>query len=195
MPLQPLDPGKVTGIIQSTQAMNLARTPIGESLGRVADDLKNVEGQKLIILITDTDGEETCDGDPAAAIAELKEAGHDVRINIVGFAIDDAALKAEFESWAQMGGGLYFNAGSAAELDEALKEAMRPKFQVLDDTGAIIATGTANSGELELPSGTYTVKILTSPVQTFDEVTIEPEKTRKISATANPEETGSEEKQ
>ncbi len=192
VPLQPLDPAKVTGVIQSTQAMNLARTPIGESLARVADDLEDVEGQKLIILITD--GEETCDGNPAGAIADLKEAGHDVRINIVGFAIDDAALKAEFESWARMGGGLYFNASSATELDEALKEAMRPKFQVLDDTGAIIATGTTGGGELELPSGAYTVKILTSPVQTFDEVTIEPEKTRKISATANPEETDSEEK-
>ncbi len=186
VPLRPLDRATVTNVIQSTQAMNLARTPIGESLARVADDLKNVDGQKLIILITD--GEETCDGDPAESIAALKEAGHDVRINIVGFAIDDAALEAEFESWARMGGGLYFNAGSAEELDEALKDAMRPKFQVLDETGAIIAAGTTGTGELELPSGTYTVKILTSPVQTFDAVTVEPEKTTEITATAGQDE-------
>jgi len=183
VPLQPLDRGKVTGVIQATQAMNLARTPIGESLARVADDLGGVDGQKLIILITD--GEETCDGDPAGAIAELKEAGHDVRINIVGFAIDDAVLKADFESWARMGGGLYFNASSAEELDEALKEAMRPKFQVLDDTGAIVTAGTTGGASLELPSGTYTVKILTSPVQTFDDVRIEPEETTEVSAAAN----------
>lgn len=180
VPLQPLERGKVASVIQSTQAMNLARTPIGESLARVADDLESVKGQKLIILITD--GEETCDGDPADSIAELKAAGHDVRVNIVGFAIDDAALEAEFESWARMGGGLYFNAGSAKELDQALKDAMRPKFQVLDETGAIIAAGTTGTEELELPSGSYTVKILTSPVQTFDEVRIEPEQTTQISA-------------
>ena len=180
-PLQPLDRARVTGIIQGTQAMNLARTPIGESLSRVADDLKGVDGQKLIILITD--GEETCDGDPAAAIAALKESGHDVRVNIVGFAIDDAALKAEFEEWSRIGGGLYFNASSAAELDEALQQALRPKYQVLDATGAIIATGTTGAEDIELPSGTYTVKILTSPIQTFSDVKIEAKETTRISAT------------
>ena len=183
VPLQPLDRARVTGVIASTQAMNLARTPIGDSLALVANDLEDVDGQKLIILITD--GEETCDGDPAAAIADLKEAGHDVRINIVGFAIDDAALKAEFESWARMGGGLYFNASSAEELESALQEAMRPKFQVLDDTGAIIAAGTTGGEALELPAGSYTLKVLTSPVQTFDDVAIKPEETTEISTSAN----------
>ena len=178
--LQPLDRAKVTDIIKSTQAMNLARTPIGESLRLVGDDLKNADGQKLIILITD--GEETCDGDPAAAITELKEAGHDVRVNIVGFAIDDAALKAEFESWSRIGGGLYFNATNAAELDEALQQALRPKYQVLDETGAIVASGTAGAGDVELPSGSYTVKILTSPVQTFGDVKIEQEETTRVAA-------------
>jgi hypothetical protein len=183
VPLQPLDRAKVTGVIQATQAMNLARTPIGDSLALVANDLEDVDGQKLIILITD--GEETCDGDPAGAIADLKEAGHDVRINIVGFAIDDAALKAEFESWAQMGGGLYFNASSAEELEEALQEAMRPKFQVLDGTGAIIAAGTTGGEALELPAGSYTLKVLTSPVQTFNDVAIKPEETTEISTAAD----------
>lgn len=179
VPLQPLDRTKVTGVIQSTQAMNLARTPIGDSLALVANDLEDVDGQKLIILITD--GEETCDGDPAGAIADLKEAGHDVRINIVGFAIDDAALKAEFESWARMGGGLYFNASNAEELESALQEAMRPKFQVLDGTGTIIAASTTGGEALELPAGSYTLKVLTSPVQTFNEVAIKPEETTEIS--------------
>ena len=183
VPLQPLDRATVTGVIQSTQAMNLARTPIGDSLALVADDLDDADGQKLIILITD--GEETCDGDPAGAIADLKEAGHDVRINIVGFAIDDAALKAEFESWARMGGGLYFNASSAEELESALQEAMRPKFQVLDGTGAIIAAGTTGGEALELPAGTYSLKVLTSPVQTFNDVTITSEETTRISAPAD----------
>ncbi|MFQ5566492.1 MAG: VWA domain-containing protein, partial [Paracoccaceae bacterium] len=180
-PLQPLERSKVTGIIQATQAMNLAKTPIGESLRLVADDLRGVDGQKLIILITD--GEETCDGDPAAAIASLKESGHDVRVNIVGFAIDDAALKAQFEEWSRIGGGLYFSAGSAAELDEALRQALRPKYQVLDGMGAIVASGTAGAEDVELPSGTYTVKILTSPILTFGDVEIRPEETTRISAT------------
>ena len=180
LPLQPLERGKVTGVIRETQAMNLARTPIGESLRLVADDLKDAEGQKLIILITD--GEETCDGDPAGAIRSLKDAGHDVRVNIVGFAIDDPVLKAEFEEWARLGGGRYFNATNAAELGAALRQALRPKFQVLDATGAVVADGTAGAEAVELPAGAYTVKLLTSPVQNFDDVKIEPEKTTTLSA-------------
>lgn len=178
VPLQPLDPERVRTVIQQTQAMNLARTPIGASLGLVADDLGEVEGQKLIMLITD--GEETCDGDPAAEIRELKEAGHDIRVNIVGFAIDDEGLKAEFERWAREGGGLYLDAASREELARAVDRALRPKFQIVGAVGEVLGEGTAGLDALEVPVGEYTVRVLTSPVRSVRGVRVESQDTTRV---------------
>ena len=178
IPVSPLDRARVTQVIQRTEAMNLAKTPIGASLALVAEDLKDVTGQKLIMLVTD--GEETCDGDPAGAIRALKEAGNDVRVNIVGFAIDDEGLKAQFENWAREGGGLYLNASGRDELADAVDRALRPKFQVLDQTGQILAEGTTGLDSIELPVGTYTVRILSSPQRTIRDVRVTSEQTTTV---------------
>jgi hypothetical protein len=179
VPLAPLDRSRIRDVIRGTEAMNLARTPIGESLAQVAEDLTGATGPKLVILITD--GEETCDGDPAGAIHDLKEAGIDARLNVVGFAIDDAALKREFESWARVGGGLYFDTADEKELGMALDAALRPKFQVLDSAGEIVAEGTAGGEPVAVPMGLYDVKVLTSPVRMSRGVRINPEKTISVS--------------
>ncbi len=184
IPVQPLDRARVTGIIRQTEAMNLAKTPIGESLELVAQDLEDVNGQKLIMLITD--GEETCEGDPAAAIRGLKEAGHDVRVNIVGFAIDDEGLKSQFESWAREGGGLYFDASSSQELAEGVDRALRPKFQVLAETGEVVGEGTAGLDPVEVPVGRYTVRILTSPLRTVTGVQVISQDTARVGMPAPP---------
>lgn len=105
----------------------------------VAEDLAGASGQKVVVLVTD--GEETCDGDAAAEIAHLRAQGIDVRVNIVGFAIDDPTLQATFEEWAQLGGGAYFNATNARELDAAVNQALAAPFRVLDAAGAEVARG------------------------------------------------------
>ena len=186
VPLAPLDPDHVAGLIAGTDAKNLAKTPIAQSLELVVQDLEGVEGRKLILLITD--GEETCDGDPAAAIQMLKDAGFDIRLNIIGFAIDDDALKSDFETWADLGGGRYFDAHSADELSDAVSEALRPKFQILDATGTVVADGTVNTEPIEIPPGRYTVKVLTSPLQTFEDVEIESEQILELAAGQSPNE-------
>lgn len=60
--------------------MNLAKTPIARSLELVVQDLATVSGERIVVLITD--GEETCDGDPAAVIEALQTSGIDARVNI-----------------------------------------------------------------------------------------------------------------
>ena len=56
--------------IKAITAMNLAKTPIAASLQKVKDDLAGTNGSILVILMTD--GEETCDGNPKAAIEALR---------------------------------------------------------------------------------------------------------------------------
>ena len=91
-PFGPLAADAATAAIAGIEAVNRSRTPIARALGDMADRLAAHEGPQTIVLVTD--GEETCEGDVAATITDLRSQGVDVRVNIVGFAIDDAALKA-----------------------------------------------------------------------------------------------------
>lgn len=157
IPLAPHDPARAAGIISGLTAVNLARTPIAQSVALSAQDMSAVTGNRVLILITD--GEETCDGDPAVAIQALRAAGHDIRVNIVGYAIEDANLARTFESWAAAGGGSYFDAADAQALGAALIAATAPPFRVLDSTGQPVGNGIAGDPPLTLMPGDYTVRI------------------------------------
>ena len=156
LPLGRLDPAAVSSRIAGIHAMNRAKTPIGASLAKVAEDLAAVTGERIVILVTD--GEETCDGDPALAIKSLRARGWDLRVNIVGYAIDDEDLKRTFESWAALGGGEYLDAGDAEQLAAAVTRAVATRFDVLDGEGSVIAQGVANDAAIELPAAEYTVR-------------------------------------
>jgi hypothetical protein len=157
VPLGPLNVDAVSAKIKALEPKNGAKTAIGASLELVASDLKSVQGERLIILLTD--GEETCGGDPAAAIEKLKKAGATVRVNIVGLAIDDASLAATFKHWADAGSGAYFDAQGAAALNDAMAKAMRPGFEVVDAQGAVVAEGLAGGEPVSVLPGAYTVRL------------------------------------
>ena len=177
VPLSPLDPSSMASVIQGVQVTNLVKTPIGASLEEVANDLAGVSGPKVVILVTD--GEETCDGDPAQAIQDLVAQGINVQVNIVGFALDDDALRATFKQWAQLGNGSYFDATNSSELNSAVTKALEPPFQVYDAAGNLIATGRVDGSSFQLPPGFYTVVVLTDPLLSYS-VTIEPGKKTKV---------------
>ena len=73
--------------------------------------------KKIIVLVTD--GQESCKGNPAQAIRDLVAQGLDVHVNIVGFAIDDAKLKAQLQEWAAVGNGQAFDAQGKDDLAAA----------------------------------------------------------------------------
>jgi len=154
-PLAPLDRQRAEAVIAGIEAMNLARTPLARSIELSAGDLAEVEGQRILVVLTD--GEETCDGDPAAAIRALRERGWDVRVNIVGFAIDDEALRQTFSAWASLGGGAYFNAGDADELGAALVAAVTTEFRVVNADGETVARSSEGEGVFTLPAGDYRI--------------------------------------
>jgi len=178
-PLAPLAPAKTAALIGGIEAMNLAKTPIGASLELVAQDLESNRGDRLIVLVTD--GEETCGGDPAVSISKLRAAGVDVRVNIVGFAIDDQALKDTFRNWAQLGSGEYFDANTESELGASLVEAVRVPFEAVDANGQVLGAGLVDGEAIDLPSGTYFVRTKTGSVPN---VVVSPDKT--ATATLSP---------
>ncbi len=152
-------------MIANVPVVDGVRTPIGASLQQVAGDLGTGPGPKIVVLVTD--GEETCDGDPAAAIQALIDSGIDVRVNIVGFALDDEALKAQFQEWARLGNGQYIDAGDQAELTAAVAAAVQPTFAVLDAGGVVIAAGQVGGDAVPIRPGTYILEILNTPPQRY----------------------------
>ena len=164
--------------IQDIQAKNLAKTPIAKSLSLVSEDLAGVEGKAIIVLVTD--GEETCDGDPKDAIESLKSAGYDVRVNIVGFAIDELMLKETFREWARVGNGSYFDANNADELGKSISKAIETPYEVIDPEGNVVATGVLNGEAVEVPPGTFDIKIISEETGKMSGIKIEPGEDKEI---------------
>ena len=151
------------------QAKNLAKTPIAASLAAVPSDLGTARAAAVVLV---TDGEETCEGNPAEVIESLRERGIDVNVNIVGFAIDDAALEAQFAAWSELGGGRYFSAQDQGGLSDALEEALQLPYTVFDAGGAVVAEGLVGGEPIELERGVYRVAVKTSPQQLFENVEV-----------------------
>lgn len=177
IPLGALNASVVGAKIAALEAKNNAKTPIGASLEKVASDLSAVKGERLVILLTD--GEETCGGDPAAEIAKLKRAGAAVRVNIVGFAIDDAMLATTFKHWADTGSGMYFDAKDAAGLDSALSQAMRSSFEIVNAQGQAVAEGLAGGEPVRVMPGSYSVRVKGQPNRA-QPVTVRPKETATV---------------
>lgn len=177
IPLAPLEPAAAAQRIRAVEAMNLAKTPIADSLRRVGEDLAGVEGPRLVVLVTD--GEETCSGDPAAAIRALSEGGTRVEVNIVGFAIEELMLREQFEKWAELGGGRYLDATDGDGLRDAMRGAVRPGFQVLVE-GEVVASGTVGGAAVEVPVGAVRVRL--SDGRDLGEVTVRSDETTRVEA-------------
>ena len=174
VPLAPLKPRRMLQKIGKIHAKNLAKTPIAASLAQVPKDLGSPKGKKVIILVTD--GEETCEGDPQAEIEKLKRMGYDIRINIVGFAIDDAALKETFKRWAALGNGAYFEAKDQRSLSAALRQALQLPYRVLDAKGVEVARGVIGGEAVQLKAGDYQVIIESDPPHVLKKVHVDGEK-------------------
>jgi hypothetical protein len=170
VPRQPLDPSAMVDRLQDLEVVNLVKTPLGDSLAAVAGDLGVAPGPKIVVLVTD--GEETCGGDPQAAIAALVASGIDVRVNIVGFALDDDTLRQQFQEWARLGKGQYIDAVDAADLNAAIAQAVQPLYNVIDSQGNIVASGQVGGSALSLPAGTYRVEVLTQPTLIYEVVRV-----------------------
>ena len=157
IPVAPLDPLAAADVIGAIEPKLLSQTPIADSLLAVPADLADAAENSTIILITD--GEESCDGDPAAALAVLREQGLDVRLSVVSLGLDDATVRQQFADLAAQGGGEYVNAADASSLRSSIEAALYPTFEVVDGDGVVVATGRVDSEPVELEMGIYQVRL------------------------------------
>ena len=93
------------------------KTPLSASVKMAAEQLKYTEDKATVILITD--GLETCDADPCALATELKKAGVDFKVDVVGLALSKKEGE-QVRCIADNTGGQYLSADNADGLKTAL---------------------------------------------------------------------------
>ena len=156
VPIEKLNRSQLLSVVDSKQPRG--ETPLVYSVLQTAADLKAVGGGSVILI---TDGEESCHGDSAAAARELKAAGVDINLQILGFTLNGKQVQQDLTQFAQATGGRYYSAQDGAALGRALLMATVDKmpFTVFDATGHQVAAGETDSPSVELAPGEYKVVV------------------------------------
>ncbi|TIL55239.1 MAG: VWA domain-containing protein, partial [Mesorhizobium sp.] len=94
----------------------IGKTPLTSAVRQAAEALKYTEDKATVILITD--GLETCKGDPCALGKELRAAGVDFTVNVVGFGLTADEGK-QVACLADNTGGKYIQASDEKALQDA----------------------------------------------------------------------------
>lgn len=175
-PFGRVDKPRLIARIQAIQA--LGTTPLAYSLQQAAADFGGATGEKVLILVTD--GKEECGGSPAQLAEELNARGFDIRVNVVGFALAEEAVKQEMQRVAELTGGRFFDAQDAAGLRDAIEESLAVPYEVLDGQGERVARGLTGRSRAEVAEGVYTVVVRTAgdPVTVEDVPVLQGEPTR-----------------
>lgn len=166
VPLQPMNRRVVREVIQGVSPQFNANSPIAKSLAAAGDDLSGATGTKHIVLLTD--GMETCRGNPAAVVQQLSSVSN-VRVDVIGFAIDEPEVEADLLELARLGGGMYLNADDGESLTDALEAVLSLRFFILQE-GQVVETGLVGGAATTLPYGRYTVVVETTPALEYEVV-------------------------
>ncbi len=128
VPVGKLDVAEMQREINSLQAFGA--TPVAAALEKGAAAMTSLKGKKTIVLISD--GIDTCNGDPVRAAERIREEmGIDVIVQVTGLGVDKSA-KEQLKETASAGGGNYYAADNAQQLERSLKdiEAGKPASMV-----------------------------------------------------------------
>ena len=139
------------------------QTPIAYSLEQAAQDLRLLDGDRSIVLLTD--GNESCGGDGPAAARALQRLGS-IPVHVIGFGMENEkpATRAQLKEIARVSGGLFLTAANTTQLRDALRSSIGTPYEVLQDNRTIAAGSLGNAESLALPAGLYEVRLGRSPM-------------------------------
>lgn len=157
--VEKVDAEKLTKKVDALDAQG--GTPIGRSLQHAADELKDVEGEKSVVLVSD--GEPTCDEPPACEVAQqLAEDGIDLTVHTIGFRLQGNAKAQEtLECIAEATGGTYSSADDAEQLTETLTTQTTRALQGYQTAGTPVEGGTSAEDAPRMSAGQFTDTIAT----------------------------------
>lgn len=116
VPIQANGAQAIIDWLPSMQALGM--TPMSASIQQAANDFTFEPGRRNFIVLI-SDGEETCGDEPATVVEYLKEIGIDFTIHVIGLDVD-AQTAAQLERISDAAGGVYYDAKSEEDLNNAL---------------------------------------------------------------------------
>lgn len=112
-------------------------TPLTYALREAANDLSQVQGHKQIILISD--GAETCGFDPCSEVRRISASGVNMKIDIVGLGLKrDWEAKQQLNCIASQTGGKFYDANTAAELIDSIRNSVKQALGEANVTGKVL---------------------------------------------------------
>lgn len=112
-------------------------TPLTYALREAANDLAQVQGRKHLILISD--GAETCGFDPCMEVRRITASGINVKIDIVGIGLKrDWEAKQQLNCISSQTGGKFYDANTAAEMIESLRNTLKQAVGESKVSGKVI---------------------------------------------------------
>lgn len=175
VPVGPVDKRTLIDTVNKIQLKG--KTPLVHS---VLEAIKDFAGTPNGTIVLVTDGIESCGGDIKSIAPAIKAAGLELKVNIVGFDIQEAEGRQELESIARSTGGMYIDARNADELTGALGQTLKLEFVVLDAAGKEAGRGAVGGASIKLPAGDYTIRVLTSPRPVELKVTVKAGEKREL---------------
>jgi Ca-activated chloride channel family protein len=130
VPVGPLASDRILAAIETIQPKG--KTPLGASVRRAAQELRYVEEKATVILVSD--GEETCGVDLCSLAESLERTGVDFTAHVIGFDLT-GEQRASLTCLAEKTGGQFLSADNAAQLGEALRDAVRVVREVPPEAG------------------------------------------------------------
>jgi hypothetical protein len=122
VPIGPGNRGTIIARLRNVRPFGL--TPLTYALSQAENDLRNCQGSRQIILISD--GAETCGNDPCAYVRRLTASGFNMKIDIVGLGLKhDVESKIQLNCIASASGGKFYDANTAAELVDSIRESVQ----------------------------------------------------------------------
>lgn len=210
IPLGPLDKKRFSEQLDGLNPIGM--TPIAKSIEHALKILQQESDPVTCILVSD--GLETCSGDACELVRQAKAQGVKLTMHVIGFGLEEKDLSA-LECIAQAGGGQYLPANNADELGKALKKTVEAPpadggflsvkatldGQLKDAIVRVYKTGeteeiamgrtyagvSTNPRTVQLPAGSYTVKVSAMGIegnadQTFQGVLVNGPDTTQLAA-------------
>jgi outer membrane biosynthesis protein TonB len=166
VPIGPASAAQINQFLPDMQAQGM--TPMTESIRQAAADFTfTPDRNNLIVLLSD--GIETCDEDPAEAVKILQELGIDFTIHVIGLAVDEEARQ-QLQALADVAGGVYHDADSEEDLNDALNQVNEDVVEVAMASASASQSGTSTAAAAEIagdlstpqPEATETIPLPTA---------------------------------
>lgn len=113
-------------------------TPLAYTISKAGDDLKKYSDQGPVLIVL-SDGLDSCGGDPVAEAKKLRDAGMDVTIHVIGFAVD-TKTEASLKALAAAGQGNYYSAGNATELLASFEQIVKVEEVPAKEAADVVST-------------------------------------------------------